>query len=113
MKTKYLEVRDSMTLIPVLAVAVSGSDDPLARRAGYDPALTTIILIDLLTGNATNDPFKWERYSGARTLPEAHRLIAKEWRKLTNGSVVDVEFLLGERPTEKESEVVRLPPPAL
>ena len=106
-ETKYLEVRDRMTMMPVLAVAVDGDDDPLARRAGYECGLKQIVLIDLLTGRSTNDPYKWERYTRARTLPEAHSKIAKLWVGLKSGDVVDVEYLLGEKPEPKASEVRR------
>lgn len=110
-KTKTFEVRDRNTFIPCIGIKVFGQhsligpNDPsekdlyLARRAGYGEAM---ILFMRLYGSfkAYYDPYDW----GDRTMKTAHSYIQKNWKDLESGSVIDVEFILGETKSPKISE---------
>lgn len=107
MEAKTLEVRDSATFIPVLAVNMTPDNAEqrwLLRRCGYPlDGRPNVILTNLSgDGKATNDPYAW----GGRTYPVAHNWIINHWDELVDGDVVDVEFILGETATKKLSERV-------
>lgn len=112
MTTKALEIRDSMTFIAALAVDMNPSNESqrwLLRRCGYACDSRPNIILTRLDGNethhgdqATNDPYDRE----GRTWPVAHHWIIEHWDELSDGSVVDVEFILGERTSPKASERV-------
>jgi hypothetical protein len=91
MEAKLLEIRDSATTIPALAIQVSGLDGWLVRRAGYDSPL--IILMRLVDCEAHYDAHQWK--GDTRTMPTAHSYIAEHWRELKSGDMVDVMELLG------------------
>lgn len=103
MITKQLEIRDRGTMIPALAIQVSGADGYLMRRAGYGEQ-PLVILIHLEGMHCAYDPYGW--HSGARTMKQAHLHITEHFDDLADGDVIDVEFILGERPTKKASEAV-------
>lgn len=103
---KLLEIRDVMTFIPAMAIRVSGEDGYLMRRAGFGPPL--IYLITLSTALAHYDPYGWT--GRARTMPVAHQYIEAHFDELTDGSVVDVQFILGETSTPELSEEVTATP---
>lgn len=99
MKVKVLELRDRATFIPILAIDMNpdlaGSQCYLLRRCGYSCDGRPNILITRLDANggpAWNDLFGWS----GRTFPVAHQWIIQHWDELEDGSVVDVEFILGE-----------------
>ena len=111
MKTILLEVRDSMTFIPVVAM----DTDPnkyhhqndkyeerrwLLRSAGYSSDGDTIILLNLNDCRASNEPYGWN----GRTMTVAHEYIERNWGELQDGDVIDVEFILGETTVKKTSE---------
>ena len=102
LESKTFEVLDRMTFIPVVATRVASIDPRdcvLLAWAGFrDP--DTILLCHLSSGRATYDPYAW----GDRTLKTAHLHIQKHWHDLRSGDVVDVEFVLGETGSPKESE---------
>lgn len=106
MKAKALELRDSATFIPVLAVDMNPENEEqryLLRRCGYACDNEPNILLTRLNasgGYAWNDPYSWE----GRTFPVAHQWIIEHWHKLKDGDVVDVEFILGETKAPKISE---------
>ncbi len=107
MKTKMFEIRDRMTLIPVIAIKTHG-DTPQEhshfRRAGWGS--NSVILIDHNGGTeVSHDPFKW-REDGTRTMFEAHRHIQENFDALENFAVIDVEYLLGETAKPKASEIL-------
>jgi hypothetical protein len=124
MQAKALEIRDDGTFIPALAVdmnpsAPNGPYSPnaeilraqqyLLRRCGYACDGRPNILVTHLDGNgspATNDPYHW----GGRTWPVAHDYIIKNWDRLKDGDVVDVEFILGETKAPKVSERMAVSP---
>lgn len=106
MKAKALELRDRGTFIPLLAVDMNpdGFDQRyLLRRCGYPCDGRPNIAIARLGADGDplrNDPFAWQ----GRTFPVGHEWILEHWDELEDGSVVDVEFILGETTTKKESE---------
>ena len=99
---KLLEIRDVGTFIPAMAVRVSGEDGYLMRRAGFGAPM--VYLIALATERCAYDPWNW--HGGGRTMNIAHQFIEKEWDSLTEGDVVDVQFILGETTAPKVSERV-------
>lgn len=98
MTPRLLEIRDKGTCIPALAIQVSGDDGYLMRRAGFQNPM--IYLIALATQQCGYDPWGW----GDRTFHTAHFYIEQHWDLLTDGAVVDVEFILGETSVAKVSE---------
>lgn len=103
METKFVEIRDRGTFIPALAISIAGSDDPLAKRAGFGNRM--IILCNLAGEKMTWDPYHWG--SQTRTMHVAHDYLEHNWDNFRSGGVVRVEHLLGERPEPKTSEVHR------
>lgn len=105
MKAKTLEVRDAGTFIPILAVDINPDNEGqryLMRRVGYPCNGEPNVIVTALSadgGKAWNDPYGW----GGRTYPVAHNYIIEHWHELSDGDVVDVEFILGERPAKKLS----------
>lgn len=105
MKTKLIEIRDSATMI--FALCTDMNPDTSVQRAymrlyGYPCDGRPNIMVTHAMGNgtpATNDPYMW----GGRTWPTAHHYIIDHWNELEDGSVVDVEFILGEREAPKAS----------
>lgn len=103
MTAKWFEVRDSMTFIPALAIAVSGADGYLARRAGFGERCIQLVWIS--QGLTAYDPYDWT----SSTLRVAHRYILEHWDELKDGDVVDVEFVTGKSVSPKRSEQVEYP----
>lgn len=125
MQTKLLELRDEGTFIALLAVDMNpgspyrdgiGSENELRqqleeylrrtyllRRCGYPCDGRPNIVITKLSADgdpAQNDPHWW----GNRTFSVGHDYIIKHWDELRDGSVVDVQFILGETAAPKRSE---------
>lgn len=110
MQVKLFEIRDRMTFIPVMCVRFDWADESehspslaeryLIRRCGYGPR-PEVIMTKLAGGEVAHcDPHAW----GGRTLNNAHLYISDHWHELESGSVVDVEFILGEVAEPKQSE---------
>lgn len=125
MIAKALEIRDRATFVPALAVEMTPlnpydyyevipneeaaeAQRYLLRRCGYplDPPSILLTRLDG-SGRATADPYDW----GDRTFQVAHDYITKHWASLSDGDVVDVEFILGESTTPKASERITDPFP--
>lgn len=111
MEIKLLEIRDKMTFIPVAAMKVK-ADNPeqayLLMRSGWGDAVgvdfnTTYIYLFPLNNSPAQvayDPHDW----ASRTFMIAHNWLIKNWDSVSDGSVVDVEFILGETAAPKVSE---------
>ena len=114
LENKIFEVRDRATFMPVLCTkmapgcvgetSVEGAarETKLLRKAGYGfdyPLITLTYLVDPSRSNY--DPYKW----GDRTLHTAHIYIAEHFDEMETGAVVDVEYILGEKPEPKTPEV--------
>ena len=103
MLTKLLEIRDEGTCIPAMAteaIASNPRQHAILRRAGYSEN-RCIILQHLHKGEATYNAFDWR----SRTYHHAHLYIIKYWDDLKDGDVIDVQFILGENPEKKVSEI--------
>ena len=102
---KFLEVRDRGTFIPVVAYKLQSLDSDgryLIKRSGFsvvNPAIIMTVLNDMETHY---DNYCWKGASRTRSL--AHDYIIKHFDELTNGDVIDVEYILGETDTKKISE---------
>ncbi len=109
-ESKVLEVRDSGTFIAVLAIRMAGVNpvqEYYFRRCGYPEDGSSVMLMCLYDGKATNDLYEWASLGmGPRTMPNAHNWILGHYDQLTDGDVVDVQVILGERAEAKVSERV-------
>jgi len=107
MEIKLVEIRDSGTFVPALAMRVASTGDAAAdwllRRAGYSLDGASIILMHLTGCEAQYDPYDWAN----RTMQTAHAWLLEHFEQVAHGAVVDVEYILGERSAPKVSE--RLP----
>ncbi len=107
-ESKVLEIRDEGTFIGVLAIRMLGTNPVQAyylRRVGYPNDGSSIMLMMLSDGKATNDPYEWPGLRmGLRTMPVAHEFIISHYTELSDGDVVDVQFILGETTTRKVTE---------
>jgi hypothetical protein len=95
----------------MLAVKLSSdgneSDRYLLRRAGLDlEGSFNIALFNLQRGDGFLDPYNWAGAPMVRTLTTAHKYIEENFDALETGSVIDVEFILGETKTIKRSEAI-------
>lgn len=110
MTTKTFEIRDTGTFIAVLAIRLDPADDRdlfLLARAGFTANAKTqadyVILAPLTDlGKTSSDPFG--HGTPARTYRVAHEHIIEHFDVLENGAVIDVQFILGETMTPKQTE---------
>lgn len=110
METKLFEVRDAATFIPCFGVLMevrprdetSQKEAWLLRRAGFGSVNPLVLFGRLEGGQCQYDVYAWG--SSARTMHVAHGYVEEHWNELQSGDVVDVEFILGEKPRAKSSE---------
>ena len=103
MQIKLLEVRDRMTFLPVYAISAqpaNGGQGYLLRRCGFMGQPAVIVARLNGEGHSTADPYHWND----RTMQAAHLYIEQNFYALSDGDVVDVEFILGETMVPKTSE---------
>jgi hypothetical protein len=106
---KTLEIRDKGTHIAALAIKML-ADNPVQayyihERSGYPRDGSSIMLMCLHDGRATNDPYEWQTLRmGPRTMPTAHNFIIDNFPTLEDGQVIDVEYILGETSQPKVTE---------
>ena len=108
MITKLFEIRDRSTFIPVLATKINYENEAqyrLLKRAGFVHPRDSRILLCRIDGGGGECQTKPHGWSG-RTLATAHKHIEDNFRKLIDGDVIDVEFILGETKVKKASERV-------
>lgn len=113
MITKLFEVRDVATFIPVMAVKMKANPDTfhtecseeyLLRRAGFwGETGSNLIGLAMLSGEDSHMNFVPHLWNG-RTMTTAHKYISEHFDVLNSGSVIDVEFILGESASKKLSE---------
>lgn len=111
METKLLEIRDSATFMPHLAIKLTGDtmqDHFLLKRAGFGITETYILFHPLCSSDINYDPYNWQR--GARTVPIAHKYVIEHWDEIKSGDVIDVQFILGETSEKKISERLEVYP---
>ena len=132
MNTKLIEIRDEGTCILALGIQmlaiIPGIDTPFTsdiremheggllrdwfihQRSGYPRDGSSIMLMCLADGRATNDPYELgSRGMGPRTMQNAHNHIIEHWDELRDGAVVDVQVILGETTVQKKSERLSVP----
>lgn len=108
MEVKTFEVRDAGTFIPCIAIRlnpVTLKDIYLLSRAGYGQSAEeqgAYVIFGRLQADSEfqYDPFAW----GNRTMQAAHQTVNSFFEKLESGSVIDVQFILGETSEPKKSE---------
>lgn len=116
-EVKLFEVRDEGTFIPVIAVRpsydASAAEQYLWARSGYGARLddqhTYVLLAPVMSnrGALTSDVMA----HGSRTLQVAHQHIKDRWDDLRSGDVVDVEYIVGQRPAPRLSERIEVQVP--
>jgi hypothetical protein len=107
-ETKLLEVRDRATFVPVIVIKPKPYNEEeryLLARAGYGRSASDhkrYVLMSRLAGHSelVYDPDAW----GNRTMIVAHTYIRDNWDSISNGQVIDVEYILGESSSVKLSE---------
>lgn len=108
MEVKCLEIRDTATFIPVICLRPVPDNEEqryLLRRDGYrgNQQERCVILIDAqCRRGAQYDPYNWP--ANPRTHRVAHIWIEEHWHELSDGDVIDVEFILSESDKPKISE---------
>lgn len=106
MEVKCLEIRDRGTFIPVICIRPVPENSAqlyLLRRDGYrgDDSERCIIMVNAQCHGVAYDPYDW---SDGRTKGNAHNFIVDHWHELSDGDVIDVQFILGEATAPKKSE---------
>lgn len=102
---KVIEVRDSATFIPALAIKMEPETEEqryLFARVGFRADDPGIVLMRLNDQEAHSDPYAWR--GDARTMPVAHSWLLEHFDHIAEGDVVDVQVILGETVTPKVSE---------
>lgn len=107
LETKFFEIRDTGTFIPAVGIKMdykgkSPQECFLLKTSGYghDNPLIMLVLIEI---NACHyDCYEW----GDRTRQIAHKYIQENFDSLESGSVIDVEFILGETLKPKEATLL-------
>lgn len=102
MKTKVFEVRDSATLLPVLAVKMEGhteKEKKIVGRGGF--ASYHILVTDLENKETNHDPFAWDN----STMKTIHQYLIQHFDEVENTDVIDAEFIRGESQQPKSSEI--------
>jgi len=101
-EVKGIEILDTATCIPVLAMRVNPStitprEAQMFRRGGFGqmPRNADIYTwMMTLSGSLINyDSHNWRNQ---RTLGGAHRYIEQHWDELNSGDIIDMEYVLGE-----------------
>lgn len=104
MTTKLFEIRDRGTCIPVMAMRTepaNAAERQFFARGGWNPRTVLLARMDSRI-ELSHDSFHWK---GDRTLGIAHRYINQYFDELENCTVVDVEYILGEKPRAAKSEI--------
>lgn len=105
MEVKMLEIRDRMTYIPVVAIKMKSYDIVESyhlMRTGYGQEFPLILIMRLCDRICEYSAYDWPVHS--RTMREAHLYVNEHFDELASGAVVDVEYILGETASPKESE---------
>lgn len=115
MECKTIEIRDVGTSIPALAIKLNPGNEQdryLLGRAGYGVQAehqSQYVLLLKLSGGSGDFNCRTGEWTGGRTMQVAHQFIKRSFDELESGQVVDVEFILGETPSPKQSEHVEAP----
>lgn len=102
--TKFFEIRDEATCIPVLCTLMESTspvDKSFLRRSGYGPGQLLVLYFDLNTNRGGYDSHDHK----SKTHRIAHTYIQENWDRLSNGDVIDVGFITGNSTSIKEPEI--------
>lgn len=105
MEIKCIEIRDRMTCIPAIAIKMRSDDhieNRFLRRCGYSEYGDGVVLMRLADQVAYSDPYDWDN---SRTMPTSHEYIINNFDQISNGAVIDVEVLLGEKTEPSAPEI--------
>lgn len=106
---KSVEIRDVATTIFAIAIRMVPGSEPqryMLRRNGFNVVDDLgVVLMKIGDQRATSDPYEW----GNRTMATAHDWILNHWDEITDGDVIDVEFITGVSAQPKISERVECP----
>ena len=128
MVSKIIEIRDSGTFIPALAIRLGSPEEReryLLARSGFGRTFEDqseyIVLCKINGGEPCEchiDPFSWGQ--NPRTMFVAHMYLLNRQQELARaiekhdgfdslpqGALIDVEYILGIRTEPKESEAIR------
>lgn len=109
MKSKIFEIRDRATYIPVLATAtnidacdlvIECCHLKLANYGKYSP----LIILTKINSNPLQSAYSPDEW-GDRTMSTAHAYIEEHYNELPSGTVIDVQYILGETKNPVRSEV--------
>jgi hypothetical protein len=100
MASKYFQIRDCGTNIPVIAVQLE--DSPVLRRAGFSSQVYKHVIVTALASLKT---YHAQSFIEGRTMRVAADHIVDNWDDLICGQVIDVEFILGESDAPKTFEL--------
>jgi hypothetical protein len=106
---KFFEVRDRMTFIPIMCIDTSQLHTSDQRRyllqsVGYHSTATDQIILVELNGYSIASCDPYSHGNSNRTLTTAHTFIIEHWNELEDGQVIDVEFILNESESPKQSQ---------
>ncbi len=108
MNIKLFEIRDVGSFVPVMCIkfhATNESERYLLARSGYGSNVDDQSRYVLLFGlHDCKGGYSEYGHGGNRTRSVAHKYIIENWSALESGDLIDVEFILGEQKTKKESE---------
>lgn len=94
--TKIMEVRDVWTFIPAIAIDLRGI-------MKFPDANVGILLMFL--SHPVDHKFCLKQYSKfERTMSTVYKYLIKDFTSFASGDVIDVEYILGEKSSVKQSE---------
>lgn len=102
--TKFFEVRDIATTMPVMVTKlqpINSDEDWLIKKGLGSSPYPLFLMTQLARGVSNFDPYNW---IGERTTKLAHDFIEKHFDNLTTGSVIDIQYILGEKDITKKSQ---------
>lgn len=103
MIVKAIEIRDRHTFIPAIVIGMKPANEAqryLLGRVGFRDQ--GVVLMKLIDQKAHFYPYDWG--PAERTMPRAHQWLEEHFAEISDGDVVDVEFILGETPRPKPPE---------
>ena len=107
MTSKVIEIRDRGTFVPALATRLDSElhqERWLLREAGFEAPHEYVFLCKISGGSGhyktTCDPVDWND----RTYFTIHKYLIEHFDEVRPGQVLDVEYILGEKPMPKQSE---------
>ena len=103
MRVKVIEIRDRATYIPAVAMQMvpwamaehAEQIRSLYAHVGFPGNPEQIILMRLNDQRGHCDPYDW---GDSRTMKTVHEWLQQHFAEVEPGQVVDVEFILGEKP---------------